>query len=448
MQNMLRTLCYQPTTKHLLEPQSFHISRRVRTNCRSSLDLLDDYPADTDQIDCVHSKVASIPALDLTRFTKVERLCLRQNSISKISGLSPLAATLTELDLYDNIIVHMPTALEELKALIVLDLSFNKIKHIQNLEGQDSPQNNNELTKKYAAGLTEIKDLYLLQNKISVIENVSKLPKLKNLELGANRIRAIENLDGLNLEELYLGKNKITQITGLTSPSLAMSLTILDLKSNRIRNFGDGLKALTNLEELYISHNALESLSGLENNLKLRTLDISNNKIDSLAGLGPHAELEELWASYNQIGDFREVERELADKKNLTTVYFEGNPLQLRQPALYRNKVKLALPQLKQIDASTSTPLWWLPKNPSLPVKCLLTSLYSLLAGVIWALVSMEGVRRGGKESHCIIGGVSGEHQSCLSGSCSSMKVSRTCTALQQIYRSSLFDKLQVRGSL
>lgn len=81
-------------------------------------------------------------------------------------------------------------------------------------------------------------------------------------------------------------------------------------------------------------------------------LDISNNQIGSLKGLEACEELEELWASYNQIADFNEVEGELAKKKSLNTVYFEGNPLQLRAPALYRNKVRLALPQVMQIDAS------------------------------------------------------------------------------------------------
>jgi protein phosphatase 1 regulatory subunit 7 len=68
--------------------------------------------------------------------------------------------------------------------------------------------------------------------------------------------------------------------------------------------------------------------------------------------LKPLTHLEELWASYCQISDFAEVEAELGDKEELETVYFEGNPLQLRQPALYRNKVKLALPRIKQVDAT------------------------------------------------------------------------------------------------
>ena len=62
--------------------------------------------------------------------------------------------------------------------------------------------------------------------------------------------------------------------------------------------------------------------------------------------------MEEFWASDNQISSFREVEEELVDKEHLATVYFEGNPLQTQNAVLYRNKIRLALPQVKQIDAS------------------------------------------------------------------------------------------------
>jgi protein phosphatase 1 regulatory subunit 7 len=188
-----------------------------------------------------------------------------------------------------------------------------------------------------------------VQNKISTIENLDGLSKLRNLELAANRIREIQNLESLTgLEELWLGKNKITEIRGLDT---LQNLKILSIQSNRIRSIS-GLDALPQLEELYISHNALTTLSGLENTKALRVLDISNNKIEKLEGVGHLEEIEELWASYNLFEDFAEVERELGGKKALTTVYFEGCPLQLRGPAVYRNKVRLALPQVLQIDAS------------------------------------------------------------------------------------------------
>ena len=131
------------------------------------------------------------------------------------------------------------------------------------------------------------------------------------------------------------------------------SLKLLSVQSNRLSSIS-GLSALTNLEELYISHNALTQISGLDANTQLRVLDISNNPISRLENLSHLNELEELWASNCQLGDFAEVERELKGKEELTTVYFEGNPLQSNGPAVYRNKIRLALPQLKQIDAGKS----------------------------------------------------------------------------------------------
>ncbi|KAK0731274.1 hypothetical protein B0H67DRAFT_639686 [Lasiosphaeris hirsuta] len=295
-------------------------------------DLLDGEPLDTDEIICTHSRIRSISALKLERFEKVARICLRQNLIQDIEGLSGVAGTLQDLDLYDNLISHI-RGLDDLTNLTSLDLSFNKIKHI-----------------KHIGHLKNLTDMFFVSNKISKIEGLEGLTKLRSLELGSNRIRELENLESLTaLEELWVAKNKITELRGLGNG--LPNLRLLSIQSNRIRDLSP-LKEVPQLEELYISHNALESLEGLEHNTRLHVLEVSNNKIASLKGLGPLVKLEELWASYNLIGDFAEVERELGDKKGLTTVYFEGNPLQLRGPALYRNKVRLALPQVQQIDAT------------------------------------------------------------------------------------------------
>jgi len=129
------------------------------------------------------------------------------------------------------------------------------------------------------------------------------------------------------------------------------NLKILSIQSNRLASIS-GLSSLKDLEELYVSHNALTTLSGLESNIALRVLDISNNQVSKLENLSHLKQLEELWASSNQLSSFEEVERELKDKEELKTVYFEGNPLQSKGPAVYRNKVRLALPQVIQIDAT------------------------------------------------------------------------------------------------
>ncbi|KAJ5278786.1 Leucine rich repeats (2 copies) [Penicillium angulare] len=294
-------------------------------------DLLEGEDLNVEDIDLVHCRVSSIAALHLERFNKLQRLCLRQNQISRIDFPSNVAATLTELDLYDNLISHVK-GLDEFHGLTSLDLSFNKIKHIKNV-----------------SHLVKLTELFFVQNKISTIEGLEGLNDLKNLELGANRIREIENLDHLSaLEELWLGKNKITEMKNLDSLS---NLRIISIQSNRLTHL-HGLSALPNLEELYLSHNAVTDLSGLEKNTTLRVLDFSNNQVSHLEHLSTLKNLEEVWGSNNQLASFEEVERELKDKEKLETVYFEGNPLQTKGPAVYRNKVKLALPQISKIDAT------------------------------------------------------------------------------------------------
>ena len=83
----------------------------------------------------------------------------------------------------------------------------------------------------------------------------------------------------VNLEQLWLGKNKITKLEvsvvhALTSPDLIhfqglatlAKLRTLSLQSNRITKL-ENLEDLTNLEELYLSHNGVQRLEGLENNV-------------------------------------------------------------------------------------------------------------------------------------------------------------------------------------
>lgn len=112
------------------------------------------------------------------------------------------------------------------------------------------------------------------------------------------------------------------------------------------------MSSLTGLEELYLSFNDLTAIQGLDKNTRLRTLDVSNNRIAHLTNLRHLEQLEEFWASSNLLESLREIEQELGGLEGLHTVYFEHNPLQKTAGATYRNKVRLALKAIKQIDAT------------------------------------------------------------------------------------------------
>merc|ERR1719198_1511865 len=115
---------------------------------------------------------------------------------------------------------------------------------------------------------------------------------LKLLELGSNRLRSVPSDIGklVNLEELWLGKNKITSMALPPLPKLRH----LSMQNNRLEvwdsSFFTNASGLTNL---YLGFNNLPDL--LE-------------------------DLEELWMNDCQIADLEEI-RHLSSLKALQTIY-------------------------------------------------------------------------------------------------------------------------------
>lgn len=294
-------------------------------------DLTADIELDTDYIDLVHLKISSLEDLHLERFKNLQSLCLRQNLITSIVAVKEISDKLEELDLYDNRINHISSSIGHLVNLKTLDFSFNRIKNIKNIEN-----------------LINIEQLFFVQNKIKEIKNIENLTKLRMLELGANKIERIENLEPfINLQSLFLGSNRILKLEGLDT---LVNLKVLSIQSNGISKI-ENLDKLKNLEELYLTSNRLSEIEGLENLENLQILDLSHNKISKLDNLGHLQKLEDLWISSNLIESFNEVDK-LSKLESLETVYLEHNPIQLKNATSYRRKVKLALPNLKKLDAT------------------------------------------------------------------------------------------------
>ena len=133
----------------------------------------------------------------------------------------------------------------------------------------------------------------------------------------------ITNLAGLewatNLTALYLSGNAITSL----SPLRALpQLQTLDIGYNTLRD-PSVLQGLTNLTTLTLNGNTVTDLSPLAGLPNLTSLSVSSCSLSNLTGIGALAHLQSITLGYNGLCD----PSPLAILTNLTYVELEGNPL-------------------------------------------------------------------------------------------------------------------------
>ena len=287
----------------------------------------------------------------------LKSLCLRSNLIRSMEGISTLT-NLTNLEVYDNKIERIQS-LGRLVNLTNLDLSYNEIRTLENLDS-----------------LVRLKTLYCARNKLKTIDGLSALTSLTRLDLGSNRIREIgTGLATLTLlKELWLGRNKISQVAGL---STLKNLSILDIQSNRLvsldgrakqkecaEKVGEriveeaaavvdsaGMSMNVELEELYMGHNGITGINGLEGLTKLNTIDLSSNKITVIENVESLLSIDEFWISCNGITSFDQIiPLQKVASECLKTIYLEQNPISTDFE--YRKRLAEMFPTLTQIDAA------------------------------------------------------------------------------------------------
>ena len=134
---------------------------------------------------------------------------------------------------------------------------------------------------------------------------LSQLSKCTYLSLSTNKLEQIPSLLGMsNLTKLSLGRNEIKRIENLDSVS-------------------------STLRELWISHNHIEKLSGIENLKQLKVLYIAHNRIES-------------WDEFDKLKKLPQLE----------DLLFMGNPLEKNCENIhtYYSNVIQRLPNLKILD--------------------------------------------------------------------------------------------------
>ncbi|XP_067854963.1 leucine-rich repeats and immunoglobulin-like domains protein 1 isoform X2 [Heptranchias perlo] len=267
-----------------------------------------------------YNRLASIDPSVFTELPNLREVRLDHNELTAIPEIGPASASLVFLYLHHNKIRSIEANhLKFYESLETLDLTYNEITEIRN---NCFPQR------------LKIKDLYLGNNRISIVEpgtfdnlssslqvlrlsknriahlpvKVFKLPNLLHLELNRNRIRLIDGLTfhGLDhLEVLKLQRNNISKLMDGAFWGLAKMQT-LHLDNNILNEVTSGwLYGLSSLQQLFLSYNTISRINSDAWGFcqKLVELNLSHNNLmrldeGSLMGLSG---LQNLRLSHNTI---------------------------------------------------------------------------------------------------------------------------------------------------
>ncbi|MBS6927014.1 MAG: cell wall-binding repeat-containing protein [Finegoldia magna] len=240
---------------------------------------------------------------DVTPLKNLKKLKLLRLSHNAINDLTPLKdlSGLEKLYISHNQIEDV-SILNNLKNLKNLDISVNKVSNISELKD-----------------LTKVENLDMRNNKISDISVTKNYKNLNWLMANNNQIKDISSLkSNTELNYLNLENNQIEDASAITDLS---KLQTLNLNNNKITKIN--VSKLTNLTELYISQNGLESIDSISKLMKLNDVNLSENKLTSVEALKDLKELGMLNLSSNQIKD-------IAPIKNLAKLYnldVHSNPI-------------------------------------------------------------------------------------------------------------------------
>ena len=169
---------------------------------------------------------------------------------------------------------NAPITKQAMKRLIILDANNRRITNLTGLEHA-----------------TQLRELYLHENKIRNINPLTGLTQLEGLGLNRNQIRDVSPLSSLTqLEEIGLASNQIRDVR----PFAALTqLRLLSLSRNQIRDVRP-FAGLTRLTHLFLENNQIRDVTPLSGLVNLIQLHLAGNPITDTSPLASLPKLIEV----------------------------------------------------------------------------------------------------------------------------------------------------------
>ncbi|NXW27780.1 LRC40 protein, partial [Phaetusa simplex] len=219
------------------------------------------------KLDVSHNKLKSIPE-ELMQLSHLKSLLLHHNELSCLPDGFGQLVNLEELDLSNNHLTDIPTSFALLINLVRLNLACNQLKNLpadisamKSLRQLDCTKNYLETVPSKLATMASLEQLYLRKNKLRSLPEFPSCKLLKELHAGENQIEILnaENLKHLN------------------------SLSVLELRDNKIKSVPDEIALLQKLERLDLANNDISRLPYTLGNLpQLKFLALEGNPLRTI----------------------------------------------------------------------------------------------------------------------------------------------------------------------
>ncbi|KAG7999378.1 Leucine-rich repeat-containing protein 40 [Nibea albiflora] len=180
--------------------------------------------------------------------TDLTKMLLSSNQLTHLSDDIRLLPALIMLDLHDNQLSNLPSALGELQELQQLRLSHNQLRSLP-VE---------------VCTLRNLQSLILQQNLLeSLPEELGQLENLTDLDLSNNHLKTVpSSLSRLTcLQKLNLSYNKISCLPD--NLGQLTNVKLLDCSNNQLTDIPASLSQMLAMEQLYLRHNKLRLLPKL-----------------------------------------------------------------------------------------------------------------------------------------------------------------------------------------
>nr|CAH7750067.1 unnamed protein product [Callosobruchus chinensis] len=291
---------------------------------------------------------------DLFKFSsKLRRVDISGNSLPELlPGTLENNLEIESVDASENVLVQLPKTFQNLKTLKKLDLTHNRIKHIDpnilsTLTSLKSLKISRNFIQEVREGtfhnLAHLKTLHLDNNEVEIIESnaIRALPVLKSIKLNKNKIKEIPNLAFNKLPSLQtveLQENLIRSIAPKAF-NLVPQMIMVNLSNNQIFDVEEiGLKSMISLEVLDLSNNRITRLSNgvLEKMEWMVELKMDNNEICGVKGpvFNGMPRLRVLSLRNNKLITFPEKAVQRL-RSNIAVLDLDGNPLSCACPMLW-----------------------------------------------------------------------------------------------------------------